>query len=195
MYDESRGPRLRRIRSPRTGLLVIVAGVALLTVACGASAPAVQARTAPSEPGQPLGSSSPPQSSAQPGKSTGLEFSQCMRSHGITNFPDPSSSGGVSISQGSGVNVNSPAFQDAEDACAKFAGNTGTPAEQARDQADLLRYASCMRSHGITGFPDPVRTFDGAYGFDFVNMDFSSPAYQAAHQACQHFEPGEGHGT
>jgi hypothetical protein len=28
-----------------------------------------------------------------------------------------------------------------------------------------------------------------------VNMDFSSPAYQAAHQACGHFEPGEGHST
>jgi hypothetical protein len=52
-----------------------------------------------------------------------------------------------------------------------------------------------MRSHGITDFPDPVRTIGGAYGFDFVNMDFSSPAYQAAHQACGHFEPGEGHST
>jgi hypothetical protein len=196
MTDETRGRhRFRGIRSPRMELLVVVVGVALLTAACGGSAPIVQATTATTQPEQPPGSSSPPGSSAQSGNSTGLEFSQCMRSHGITSFPDPNSNGGVSISQGSGVNVHSPAFQNAQSACAKFAGNTGTPAQQARDETDLLRYATCMRSHGITHFPDPVRTIDGAYGFDFVNMDFSSPAYQAAHQACQHFEPGEGHST
>jgi hypothetical protein len=197
MNDETRGRRrLRRMRPPMTGLAAIVAGVALLTVACGGTTPAVQAKSAKTQPAQPpLSSSSPPGSSAQSADSLGLEFSQCMRSHGITNFPDPGSNGEVAISVGSGVQVKSPAFQEAQDACAKFAGNTGTPAEQARDETDLLRYASCMRSHGITDFPDPVRTIDGAYGFVFVNVDFSTPAYQSAHQVCQHLEPGEGHGT
>jgi hypothetical protein len=195
MNGETRGRCKHRRKLSPIGLLVIVVGVASLTVACSGSTPTVQARPATSQSEHPPGSPGPPGSSAQSGNSIGLEFSQCMRSHGITNFPDPSSNGGVSISQGSGVNVNSPGFQKAQNACAKFAGNTGTPAEQAQDENDLLRYANCMRSHGISNFPDPVRTIAGAYGFVFVNMDTTTPAYQAAHQACKNLEPGEGHGT
>jgi hypothetical protein len=52
-----------------------------------------------------------------------LQFSECMRSHGIVNFPDPTQTGnGVAIifSQGSGIDPNSPQFQAARQACQSF---------------------------------------------------------------------------
>jgi hypothetical protein len=53
-----------------------------------------------------------------------LKFSECMRSHGVPNFPDPkfSSGGGMRITlkaggPGGGMNPGSPQFQAAQKAC------------------------------------------------------------------------------
>jgi hypothetical protein len=54
-----------------------------------------------------------------------LAFSQCMRKHGITNFPDPIfSNNGVrlQLAQSSGINPSSPAFQSAQKACGQPLG-------------------------------------------------------------------------
>jgi hypothetical protein len=47
-----------------------------------------------------------------------LKFSECMRHHGVPNFPDPkfSSGGGVQMSL-KGINPGSPQFQAAQKAC------------------------------------------------------------------------------
>jgi len=65
----------------------------------------------------------PPQE-ADPAK---LEkFSQCMRTHGIPDFPDPSGGGlSIQIKQASDLNPRSPAFQSASKTCAKLAGVPG----------------------------------------------------------------------
>jgi len=57
-----------------------------------------------------------------------LKFSQCMRSHGLADFPDPvfhsGGGGGISISikagPGSDLTPNSPTFQAAQTACQKL---------------------------------------------------------------------------
>jgi hypothetical protein len=51
-----------------------------------------------------------------------LKFSACMRSHGLPDFPDPTSSGGgiqlsIGGKKGSGLNPRSPVFQAAQKAC------------------------------------------------------------------------------
>jgi hypothetical protein len=49
-----------------------------------------------------------------------LKFSQCMRSHGLPNFPDPKPSGGgvgLVIGKNSGLDPNSPQFKTAQQAC------------------------------------------------------------------------------
>lgn len=68
----------------------------------------------------PNGGHPPPLSAKQ--RAEMLQFSQCMRAHGLTNFPDPSfSSSGPRIRfGGAGLNPNSPAFQQAQAACAKY---------------------------------------------------------------------------
>jgi hypothetical protein len=56
-------------------------------------------------------------------EASALEFAQCMRSHGLPNYPDPKitfSNGGVSESEGapgSGLDPNSPAYQAALKTC------------------------------------------------------------------------------
>jgi hypothetical protein len=59
-----------------------------------------------------------------------LKFSQCMRSHGLTNFPDPVFSGGgaqLRLSPASGLNPSSPAFKSAQAACGSLIGRAGGP--------------------------------------------------------------------
>jgi hypothetical protein len=50
-----------------------------------------------------------------------LKFAQCMRSHGV-NIPDPQpGNGGIRIGgPGSGVDPNSPTFQNAQKTCEKL---------------------------------------------------------------------------
>jgi len=52
-----------------------------------------------------------------------LKFSQCMRSHGVPDFPDPALNGGsVSLgSKGAGMSANAPQFQAAVTACQHLA--------------------------------------------------------------------------
>jgi hypothetical protein len=46
------------------------------------------------------------------------EFSQCMRDHGISAFPDPKTDGGgIQVELGDGLDPDSDAFKSAQDAC------------------------------------------------------------------------------
>lgn len=53
-----------------------------------------------------------------------LKFSACMRAHGLPKFPDPQAVGGggirLGIRAGQGLDPNSPLFQAAQKACAKY---------------------------------------------------------------------------
>jgi hypothetical protein len=92
-----------------------------------------------------------------------VKFSQCMRANGVSGFPDPDASGQLTIDgvvNGSSLNPNSPAFQQALTACKDlqppgFMGNTRT----AQQQEAALKFAQCIRDNGVPDFPDP--TSDG----------------------------------
>lgn len=114
-----------------------------------------------------------------------LAFSQCMRSHGLPNFPDPSN-GAILLGPSAHINPQSPSFQSAQHACQKlipgFKGGGPIPAA-VRER--LLAMARCMRSHGVPNFPDP--TFSGggvAVGAKNLGIDPRSPAFQQAARAC-----------
>ena len=70
----------------------------------------------------PNGGHPPPLSAAR--KAAMLQFSRCMRENGLPNFPDPvfGSGGQVQLRVGpqGGLDPNSPAFQKAQAACAKY---------------------------------------------------------------------------
>jgi hypothetical protein len=52
-----------------------------------------------------------------------LKLSKCMRANGVPNFPDPTDKNGqvaMTIPSGSGINLKSPQFQKAMQACRSF---------------------------------------------------------------------------
>ena len=180
------------LRRPRAGAGLALGSLAatLVLAACGSGGPGVASLgAAGSSPTPSGGSGSKAQSS--------VTFSQCMRQHGITNFPDPGSRGEVSINggPGSGLDINSPQFQSAQAACRSLLPNNGVPdpSQQAAFQAAALAVSRCMRAHGIADFPDPQFHSTGGGGGVTLKLPDSinakSPQFQAAMQACQSLLP------
>jgi len=52
-------------------------------------------------------------------RAAALKYSQCMRDHGIKDFPDPNPQGGISVtaSPGADLDPNNPLFKAAQKAC------------------------------------------------------------------------------
>jgi hypothetical protein len=125
----------------------------------------------------------------------GVQFSQCMRTHGVPNFPDPTSSGNLNFTPSSGLDTESPAFQSAQQACQRFEPLKGAPPTMTASQyVAALRFARCMRAHDQPTFPDPTRTVPRAAsrvlvlrGMEFApgpGIDPSAPAFEQAANAC-----------
>jgi hypothetical protein len=118
-------------------------------------------------------------------------FSRCMRSHGVPNFPDPDSDGGIEVGPNSGIDPDSATFKAAERECQELLDiKPPTPAEQAEMQEQALRFAECMRSHGVPDFPDPV--FSAGRGRITLpkGANPKSPQFRAAQEACERLLPG-----
>jgi hypothetical protein len=138
------------------------------------------------------------------GAGVGIKFSDCMRAHGLANFPDPSAGGGIQINSSSGLDPQSPAFQSAQKACSNLlpGGGPGRAQVSASRKAAMVKLAQCMRKHGLSAFPDPTATppspgpgggiaFGGPGSFIAVPQSLiQSPAFNAAAAACGF--PGEG---
>jgi len=173
-------------RRASSAAFVATAGLALLAAGCGGSPRSQVAQ---------LGTTTTTASSA-PGRSTGtlesdeVAFARCVRSHGVANYPDPTSSGLVkeSVEQ---LGVSSARFLTAQSACRHLLPNGGSgpsPAEVQYVRALSLHFAQCVRSHGVPGFPDPGsdgRIPDPAT----VGINQGSPKFEAANQACRKYRP------
>jgi hypothetical protein len=100
-----------------------------------------------------------------------------MRAHGVPNFPDPGSGGGIRIPDNSGINPQSPAFRSAQGACFKLlpGGGPGGGRNSEARKLMLLKLAQCMRSHGISTFPDPSASRPSAPPAGGAGIAFGSP--------------------
>jgi hypothetical protein len=191
--SERHGRRL----GPRAAAIVVaaaLAGVMLVAAGCGGSAGngvaqigSTQATTTSSTSG-----------SGSPSDRRGalVAFSACMRKHGLPNFPDPKAVGhgyGLTIGHENGLDPKSPQFKNAQQACKKLLPNGGTPSpqEQAKQLQEALKYAACIRSHGVPDYPDPKASGDG--GIELGEAP-DSPQFQAAQKACGHLFPFPGAG-
>jgi hypothetical protein len=134
-----------------------------------------------------------------------LSLAKCFRAHGI-NVPDPSSGGGAA--GGGGIfrelrNYPQAQVTAARQACSQYFAKAFpqlnlTPAQRAQVQQQLVKFAECMRSHGVD-IPDPTFNGSGAgrgFGFRraFGSVDRNSPAFQSASKACQSVRPRFGPG-
>jgi hypothetical protein len=171
-----------------TAVTVIALGtVALLFAACGgASGPGVASIGSTTTTSPALGSANPtPFASPTKEYDYALSYAECMRTHGLPNFPDPTQSNG-NFSFNPKADSNSPHFSSANNACKRLLPDNGGPptaAQLAAETAKLLKYSQCMRTHGEANFPDPT-VRPGQFGFRLNGVDPNSPLFQAAQKAC-----------
>jgi len=155
MNDSSgrgRGPGRPWLR--RAAALAAMALIGLLATACGGGSSHAASATGGSTRAQ-----------------AALAYARCMRSHGVPDFPDPDSNGNFHLdnnqrgggSRGSGSNPVSSQETAANQVCNHLL-NVGTQLNAAQTQhtlSQLVKYAQCMRAHGVPSFPDPQTTSGG----------------------------------
>jgi hypothetical protein len=130
-----------------------------------------------------------------------LNLAKCFRAHGI-NVPDPSTGGGAA--GGGGLfrvlrNYSQAQVTAARQACQQYFAQAFprlnvSPAQRAQLRQQLVKFAECMRSHGVN-IPDPTTNGNG-FGFrqQFRSIDRNSPAFQSANKACASLRPRFGRG-
>ena len=121
------------------------------------------------------------------------ELVRCARANGMPNLADPQIDSNGRADSPTAPRTRPPA-------CGGPASRSMTgPPPAARDDNDrppadmqaLLRYARCMREHGVADFPDPdaegnFRVLAGSTG-----PGPKSPSFQRALQACRQLDPHE----
>jgi hypothetical protein len=164
----SRGPR-------RAGALAVVAAVAVLTTACGAVH---------------FSSSGGSASTGSASFRANLGYAQCMQTHGVPNFPDPTNSS-ESFHISGHPNGNSSVAR-ANDACQHLLprGNvTANSGHVTQQQLDLvLKIVQCLRTHGEPNVPDPTAA-NGSLHIALQPSVVQSAQFRAAVNACRSLLP------
>jgi hypothetical protein len=82
-----------------------------------------------------------------------VKFAECMRANGVPHFPDPDPKGETNF----GVDVTREVWLKAVDACKALKPPGALSSKRTRkEQTASLRFAQCVRNHGVKDFPDPV---------------------------------------
>jgi hypothetical protein len=144
-----------------------------------------------------------------------LQYTRCMRKEGI-DMPDPEKDGGAFVIGGSievegggsseggeegemvaaapaaGAPVSGASMEEFEAAdreCSHLLPESATlsPEEEAELQDNMLKFARCMREHGVD-MPDPA---DGV-GMSLSLEDIDDPVFEKAQKACGDIIPGFG---
>jgi hypothetical protein len=168
----------RRPRSTAAALIIIIAtaSVVLMLAGCGGG------RSSTGSGG--LSNAGGSTNSHQ------VAFARCMRSNGVVNYPDPNRGGVIPKESSQELGVTTAEFQSAQNSCRHLLPNGGNGPDQAELQqvaAQGLRFAQCMRTHGVA-LPDPDssgRIPDPAS--EGINQ--GSPQFEAANQACGKYRP------
>ncbi|MGO9495858.1 MAG: hypothetical protein ACLQA5_03960 [Solirubrobacteraceae bacterium] len=173
----------------RYAILLCLVGAGISLAGCGSSS---------SNSGDPTSPGSSSSQDTATANSQGLQFAACMRSHGVPNFPDPTSGGQIQLrvqqspngTNVNGVSVNGPAFQSAMKDCRSDLPNGGVPtaAQTAKARSQALAMARCMRTHGVPNFPDPQFQTgpNGGIGVRIggAGINPNSPGFQTAAKEC-----------
>jgi hypothetical protein len=120
-----------------------------------------------------------------------FQYARCIRAHGVPSFPDPlitTTPGSTSVRQMAPASVaNAPKFKTAEKACQSLepGPNSGSSDHHGPSGAVLLAFTRCLRSHGLSGFPDPDR--NGRISPQMISaagINLRGPAFLSAARAC-----------
>jgi hypothetical protein len=172
----------------RTVMLAVAAGITLLMTACGSGSTTSTGNADATSTGNAGTSDTGNTSSTSAAYAKALAYSQCMRSHGVPNFPDPTiSNGNIGINLGNNAGASQSAMQSAQNACKSLSPvHPLTGAQLAQNIAQGLKWAQCIRQHGVANFPDPNSS--GAFALP-AGLTPQSASLQAAMNACQSEHP------
>ena len=127
----------RKLRS-----LTALAMVALISAGCGSNAP--------SETGAAASTGADKSATDQ---DKAVKFAECIRGHGVADFPDPDAKGEFQY----GVSVSPAVWTKAVDACKDLQPPGSLSSKRSpRQQTASLRFAQCIRDNGVKDFPDPA---------------------------------------
>ncbi len=122
-----------------------------------------------------------------------LAYSRCMRAHGVPRFPDPPSSGTIPKVTLQQLGVGESQWQSAQNACSHLLPNGGNGPSQSQLRQwmnGMLRFAQCMRSHGVPSWPDPVIDAGGNPEFYLDGrVDQNAPQIKSRIRDCVHWLP------
>jgi hypothetical protein len=163
--------------------IIVTAVLVLLAAGCSGGSPSLP------------GSGGSPNAGGSSRSSSTVDYSQCMRSHGVPNFPDPNGSGEIPKETAQQLGVSSSQYQTAQTACAHLLPNSGgvSQAEIAQMMGGMRGFAQCMRSHGVSNWPDPSTDRAGYPIFYLQNrIDENSPQIMTTIRTCQPLLPQSG---
>ena len=126
--------------------------IGLISAGCGSDASS-RAGTASSAARPGTGTTSSGASAKLTARDKAVKFAECIRAHGVSDFPDPDANNDFQY----GVSVSLAVWRQATTAC-KDLQPPGTLSSKRtpKQQSATLRFAQCVRDHGVKDFPDPV---------------------------------------
>jgi len=119
-----------------------------------------------------------------------LAYAECMRAHALPSFPDPQSDGTFISTRANGSDFTGPRYLSANRACVRLEGPGMTAAQEQQFNVQALKFAACMRAHGIANFQASAGA--GRGGMGAPGADPNSPQFQSAQRACRKLMPGSG---
>jgi hypothetical protein len=191
MMNDSTGVMRRPGRT--VAAIIATAAVALLAAACSSS----------------QSSAGSPHTGGSAASPSAVAYSNCMRSHGVPNFPDPGSGGTLPKTDARRLGVSDSQLQAAQRACQHQLPNADSFEQQAQQcflagncpQALVQQiltagrtFARCMRSHGVPNWPDPSIGPQGHPAFNLVPVGIThsethSPPMITKIQECERLDP------
>jgi hypothetical protein len=138
-------------RTPRLlAALALVALISVISAGCGSSATSGTGTANSTGTAISTGTASHKKLTRQ---EKAVKFAECIRAHGVSDFPDPDAKGEFSY----GVSVTPAVWLKANRACEDLAPPGAVSGKRTpKAQSAALRFAQCVRDHGVKDFPDPV---------------------------------------
>ena len=123
--------------------LAALALVALISAGCGSNAPSETATATSTATNKKV-----------TGQARAVKFAECIRAHGVRDFPDPNAKGDFEY----GVSVTVTVWTKAVNACKALQPPGSLSSKRSpKQQTASLRFAQCIRENGVKDFPDPVQ--------------------------------------
>ncbi|HEX4364578.1 MAG TPA: hypothetical protein VHZ75_08520 [Solirubrobacteraceae bacterium] len=138
-------------RTPRPlAVLALVVLIGLISAGCGSNAPSETGNATSSDT---AGSAASGDAKKLTARDKGVKFAECIRGHGVSDFPDPDAKGEFQY----GVSVSLAVWQKAVGACKSLQPPGSLSSQRSpKQQSASLRFAQCVRADGVKDFPDPV---------------------------------------